>query len=141
MTSPWRVPFDYIPRGLLCNGRWYPILKMEWIEASGLIPFIQDHLWQSATLARLAKEFAALMQELSQRGIAHGDLQHGNLLVTVTGTLKLIDYDGMYVPGLEDLGGRVSSAIRIISSRSHEFRTGDRKVWTASRPGSFIVPS
>ncbi|MFN3333762.1 MAG: hypothetical protein ACK47M_14745, partial [Caldilinea sp.] len=31
--------------------------------------------------------------------IAHGDLQHGNLIV-VQGRLKLIDYDGMYVPAL-----------------------------------------
>ena len=36
--------------------------------------------------------------------IAHGDLQHGNLLVTPFGELKLIDYDGMFVPGLAKIG-------------------------------------
>src|SRR5439155_9947810 len=30
-------------------------------------------------------------------GISHGDLQHGNVLV-VGGELRLIDYDGMFVP-------------------------------------------
>jgi hypothetical protein len=104
MNSAWRVPFDYVPRGILCNGEWYPILKMEWIEASALIPFIENHLWQAGALARLALEFAGIVHDLSEHGIAHGDLQHGNLLVTSVGSLKLVDYDGMYVPGLDQLG-------------------------------------
>jgi hypothetical protein len=44
------------------------------------------------------------VRDLSRHGIAHGDLQHGNILVTPSGELKLIDYDGMYVPGLDGLG-------------------------------------
>jgi hypothetical protein len=104
ISSSWRVPFDYISQGILCNGLWYPILRMEWIEASALIPFIERSLWQPGALARLAKGFADLVQDLSRLGIAHGDLQHGNLLVTNAGGLKLVDYDGMYVPGLEQLG-------------------------------------
>src|SRR5262249_54737919 len=35
-----------------------------------------------------------------QHGIAHGDLQHGNVLV-VNGDFRLVDYDGMYVPALQ----------------------------------------
>lgn len=104
VSKPWRVPFDYVPDGILCRGSWYPILKMEWIEANGLIPFIQAHLWEPPVLAELADKFARMMNDLSQLGIAHGDLQHGNLLVTPAGELKLIDYDGMYVPGLDQLG-------------------------------------
>ena len=104
VNKPWRVPFDYVPDGILCRGSWYPILKMEWIEANGLIAFIEAHLWQPPVLADLADKFARMMSDLSQLGIAHGDLQHGNLLVTPTGELRLIDYDGMYVPGLDQLG-------------------------------------
>ena len=36
---------------------------------------------------------------LERAGIAHGDLQHGNIFV-VDDELKLIDYDGMFVPRL-----------------------------------------
>jgi thiamine kinase-like enzyme len=36
---------------------------------------------------------------LNRAGVAHGDLQHGNILVA-NGKPKLIDYDGMYVPAL-----------------------------------------
>ena len=38
--------------------------------------------------------------ELSQEQIAHGDLQHANVMVTSRGELKLVDYDGMCVPAL-----------------------------------------
>ena len=104
VEKPWRVAFDYVPEGILCRGSWYPILKMEWIDASGLIPFIEAHLWQPPVLADLAGKFARMVDDLALFRIAHGDLQHGNLLVTPAGELKLIDYDGMYVPGLDQLG-------------------------------------
>jgi hypothetical protein len=104
VNKPWTVEFDYLPEGILCQGNWYPALKMEWIEATGLIPFIEAHLWEPQILADLAGKFAQMVGDLSALGIAHGDLQHGNLLVTLSGELKLIDYDGMFVPGLDKLG-------------------------------------
>ena len=41
-----------------------------------------------------------LVAELRGAGIAHGDLQHANVLVTPRGYLKLVGYDGMCVPAL-----------------------------------------
>ncbi len=43
-----------------------------------------------------------MMSDLERANIAHGDLQHGNILI-VNNDLRLIDYDGMYVPGLEGM--------------------------------------
>lgn len=104
VDKPWRVAFEYEPEGILCEGKWFPILKMEWIEATGLIPFIEKHLWQPPVLADLAFKFSSMVSDLEHLGVAHGDLQHGNLLVTPTRELKLIDYDGMFVAGLTQLG-------------------------------------
>jgi hypothetical protein len=104
VDKPWRVEFEYLTEGVFCRGTWYPALKMEWIEAKGLIPYIEAHLWDSNALAHLAAKFAQMVEDLSVLGIAHGDLQHGNLLVTPAGELKLIDYDGMYAPSLTQLG-------------------------------------
>lgn len=104
VNSPWKVGFEYLPEGVLCEGRWYPALKMEWVEATGLLPFVEGHLQDRRILADLALKFAGLVQDLSRHGIAHGDLQHGNILVTPSGELKLIDYDGMFVPGLDSFG-------------------------------------
>jgi hypothetical protein len=104
VREPWRVEFDYLPEGVMCEGHWYPALKMEWIEAVELIPYIEKYLWDSARLADLAAKFARMVGDLAALGIAHGDLQHGNLLVTSSGELKLVDYDGMYVPSLAKMG-------------------------------------
>jgi hypothetical protein len=102
--KPWQVEFDYLTEGVLCSGSWYPALKMEWVDAVGLISFIERHIWEPERVADLASKFAVMMEDLAYYGIAHGDLQHGNLLVTSAGELKLIDYDGMYVPSLAKVG-------------------------------------
>jgi hypothetical protein len=102
--SSWKVVFEYLAEGVLVEGAWRPILKMEWVEAMGLLPFVEANLADQQALANLAGKFRELMRDLSCYGIAHGDLQHGNILVTPSGELKLIDYDGMFVPGSEALG-------------------------------------
>ena len=99
-----KVDFEYLADGVLCQGTRYPVLKMEWVEATGLLPFVEAHLMDRDVLADLAGKFGDLVRDLSRHGIAHGDLQHGNILVTPSGELKLIDYDGMFVPALADLG-------------------------------------
>ncbi|SDM25367.1 hypothetical protein [Nonomuraea jiangxiensis] len=96
----WKIGFDYQPAGIMVAGQTYPILRMEWVEAVGLIRWIEDHLGDRDALFTLAGHFADLTNDLARAGIAHGDLQHGNLLVASDGALKLVDYDGMYVPAL-----------------------------------------
>lgn len=100
LSQPWNIGFEYQPRGVLVSSEWYPLLKMEWAEGSGLIRWIDDHRADPAALASLADRFAALTEDLSAAGVAHGDLQHGNLLVARDGTFRLVDYDGMFVPAL-----------------------------------------
>ncbi|HZS44219.1 MAG TPA: hypothetical protein VFC63_03905 [Blastocatellia bacterium] len=94
---PYTVGFDFQKEGIKLNRRWYPILKMEWIEGDLLIDYVRKHLNKPASLARLASRWVAMARALNAAGVAHGDLQSGNVLV-VRGELKLIDYDGMYVP-------------------------------------------
>ena len=38
-----------------------------------------------------------LVRDLERRRLAHGDLQHGNILIAESG-IKLVNYDGMFVP-------------------------------------------
>jgi hypothetical protein len=104
VTSSWKVEFQYLADGVLCQGTWYPALKMEWVEATGLLTYVEKHLSDRDALADLAERFGDLVRDLARHGIAHGDLQHGNLLVTPSGELKLIDYDGMFVPELSSRG-------------------------------------
>jgi hypothetical protein len=76
---------------------------MEWVQGEPLSAFIERHLGNRSTLLSLARRWVEMVKALQQACIAHGDLQHGNVLV-VEGQLRLIDYDGMYVPALRGEG-------------------------------------
>ena len=96
---PYMVNFAFLPQGILVGGRWFPILKMEWIDGESLHTYVERNLQQPQKLIHLADQWVEMVQNLHERDIAHGDLQHGNVLV-VQDRLRLIDYDGMYVPRL-----------------------------------------
>jgi hypothetical protein len=100
---PYTVGFEYQPQGIRVRGNWYPILKMEWVEGELLHDYLASHLHDSASLHALTERWLRLASDLEQAGCAHGDLQHGNVLV-VNGELKLVDYDGMFVPALVGMG-------------------------------------
>ena len=82
---PSTVAFDYQPEGVRVAGRSYPILKMAWAEGEGLAEFTARHLEDLETLRALAEAWRALLADLAAAGVAHGDLQHGNVLVRTDG--------------------------------------------------------
>lgn len=106
-SLPYTVGFTFLRQGIRIRGQWYPILKMEWVQGEPLHLFIEKHIGNPNALLSLAGRWVQMMRTLKQASIAHGDLQHGNVFV-VGGDLRLIDYDGMYVPALS---GQVSHEI------------------------------
>ncbi len=96
---PYTVQFDFIPKGIKVNGQWYPILKMAWVEGELLDHFMVKHLHNVRILRQLAVRWVRMVNQLESAKMAHGDLQHGNILV-VKGNIKLVDYDAMFVPAL-----------------------------------------
>ncbi len=107
LQIPYMVGFEYIPKGILVKGKWYPSLKMEWAEGELLDKFVYEHLHDSNILQKLAERWLTMVQALEKAGIVHADLQHGNILV-FKNDFKLIDYDGMFVPTLK---GQASNEI------------------------------
>ena len=97
---PYMVDFTFLADGIRIGGRTYPILKMAWLEGESFLSYVERNLHAPARLLDLAQQWVEMAQTIGQAGIAHGDLQHGNILV-VNGRLRLIDYDGMYVPALD----------------------------------------
>jgi hypothetical protein len=93
------VDFQFLEEGIRVNGNWYPILKMEWVNGRSLNHFVQEHLYNTEKIAQLADKFRTMVLNLGTEGIAHGDLQHGNILLCEN-EIRLVDYDGMYVPSL-----------------------------------------
>lgn len=93
------VHFEYVVRGINLRGDWYPIVRMEWVEGEPLSSFVDSHLDDPEALLRIAAQWrggpAASLRGLR---IAHNDLQHGNVMVQADGRLRLVDYDGMFLP-------------------------------------------
>src|SRR5262245_38016579 len=85
---PYTVGFHFLPQGIKVKGHWYPILKMEWVQGELLNDYIKRNLRDSAALANLASRWATMVNALQRATVAHGDLQHGNILV-VNGELRL----------------------------------------------------
>ena len=74
---------------------------MNWVQGLTLTRWVSDNVHKPAAVAHLSRRFDELIRDLTAAGMAHGDLQAGNLLVADDGRLHLVDYDGMYVPGLD----------------------------------------
>ena len=92
--------FKYFTKGILVAGRRYPVLVMKWVEGPTLDVYLDEAVGRREALLHLADEWVKLMGELREAGIAHGDLQHGNIIVE-GGRLRLVDLDGMFVPALK----------------------------------------
>src|SRR5260370_5341410 len=91
--------FLFLKDGILGRGNWFPVVKMAWVDGDLFHRYIEDHLKQPAVLAGLRGKWRTLVRELEAARLAHGDLQHGNILVRKD-SLVLVDYDGMWVPAL-----------------------------------------
>lgn len=100
LSQPWKMDFEYIPEGILVEGARYPILRMRWVDGIQLSNWLNSHYQDQEAVAEVARNFAEIVNDLHQNNMAHGDLQHGNLLVAPDRTLRLVDYDGLFVPSL-----------------------------------------
>ncbi len=101
-TESFLVGTFYLSQGIRIAGQWHPIIKMQWVQGDTLNSFIEKNIGNAGRLKKLIPEFVSLVRRLQRLKIAHGDLQHGNILVR-DGKLFLIDYDGMFLPKLSRL--------------------------------------
>lgn len=97
---PYFVGFEYVPNGIQTAQGGQDIVVMDWVDAQPLKKYISSHLSQPSILLQLAEYFKKMVCEFHTHHIAHGDLQHGNILVKGDGSIVLVDYDSMYVPSL-----------------------------------------
>ena len=99
VLPPSFVHFEFLEHGISLKGAWYPVVRMEWVEGESLSNFVGSHLNDPDALRRIAAQWrggpAASLRGL---GIAHNDLQHGNVMVQADGRIRLVDYDGMFLP-------------------------------------------
>ncbi|HEX7449060.1 MAG TPA: hypothetical protein VF306_16020 [Pirellulales bacterium] len=98
------VGFTYRDDGIRSagDGKFYPLVTMEWVSGETLFKWVarQCRDKNRKELAKAADLWVDLVGQLAAAQIAHGDLQHANVMVTDRGRLKLVDYDCMCVPAL-----------------------------------------
>ena len=104
---PYFVGFKYIPQGIATSSGVVPIVIMDWIEGMSLKNYLKKNLNDREKLIDLADQFLQMSKDLHTAGFSHGDLQHGNIMVNPEGNLFLVDYDSMFVPGLEDMADEI----------------------------------
>jgi hypothetical protein len=96
---PYLSTFSYAPEGIMVGGTRFPILFMKWIDGPTLDLYVSEMLNRRDVLLHLADEWLRVVNAFQTAGIAHGDLQHGNVIVE-HGQLRLIDHDGIFVPAM-----------------------------------------
>ena len=102
---PFGVAFDFLAEGIRVGGVWRPAVKMAWVEGLLLNQLVRENVGKPAVLRTLLVIWSKLCRVLRKTGLGHADLQHGNVILVPgqkagTFDVRLIDYDGMFVPAL-----------------------------------------
>jgi len=100
LKSSYFCDFFYCDEGIVVDGKTYPTTRMKWVDGETINSYIESHINDPESLKSLASSFISMVEFLHEKKIAHGDLQHGNIIVQ-NGEIRLVDYDSIFVPGLE----------------------------------------
>lgn len=98
------VPQIWVENAITIDGQVWPFIKSRFIQAPRLGEFLADRHEEPFVNAALAKQWFEIIKVLESLRIAHGDLDLTNVLVSGDYphvTLRLVDFDSMYVPALE----------------------------------------
>lgn len=102
------VPVEYVSGGIVVGDGVFPTVRMRWVDGVSLGVWLarwaSDPAPDPRSLETVRTAIRTAVDALRRSGVAHGDLQHGNILVRPDLSIWLIDYDGMYLPGLADYG-------------------------------------
>jgi len=95
---PSVVPAQWIDEGVRVHASWWPVVVMPWVSGRPLHDAVEDRLIDPPRLTLLADRWFDLVESLQAKRFAHGDLQHGNVLLTDDDDFQLVDLDGIWVP-------------------------------------------
>lgn len=116
--------FQYIDKGINVEGNIYPTTRMRWIDGITIKDYICQNRNSKDQLITLANNFLKMTQELHSLSFAHGDLQHGNILVDKNHQLYLVDYDSFYCPQLKGEADTVTG----LADYQHPARINNKSV-------------
>ena len=100
--APYVEGATWLDGAIKVNGTTWPVLTMTWIDGRTLNEYVDFLVNDSntAALSMLAVKWRELVSLMQGDEFAHCDLQHGNVMVDQNGELRLVDYDGVWIPQL-----------------------------------------
>lgn len=116
--------FQYIDKGINVEGNIYPTTRMRWIDGITIKDYICQNQNSKDLLIALADNFLKMTRALHAQALAHGDLQHGNILVDRNHQLYLVDYDSFYCPQLKGEADTVTG----LADYQHPARISNKSV-------------
>jgi hypothetical protein len=89
----------WVNDGIRANGRTWPVVCMQWVDGHTLNKYVEDLVEQQdrRALHILAGAWLELIARLQRAEFAHGDLQHGNVMVDTRGEMRLVDFDCAWI--------------------------------------------
>jgi serine/threonine protein kinase len=103
LNNAYFAGFKYIDEAVLVNGTLHPIVLMDWVDGQTLKEYINSNITNTSKILDLAEKFKEMTAYFHKENIAHGDLQHGNILIKSDGSLVAIDYDSMFIEPLNGM--------------------------------------
>ena len=105
LSVDWLCKNTLHKKGIKIKDNLYPITLLEWSHGQKLNDYVSFIIDDNQKISELQNKLVELSHDLEAKDIAHGDIQSGNVLVeqanNVGITLKLVDYDAMYIPTLK----------------------------------------
>lgn len=103
LSESWVCKSKVYPKGITVKGVQFPVILMEWTTGKKINDYVSSIIADNNKITNLQNKLIELNKSLESKGIAHGDIQSGNLLVEESYNdivLKLVDYDPMFIPAL-----------------------------------------
>jgi hypothetical protein len=86
---------SWFDAALLVNDALWPAVTMPWVPGLTLERWLDTYRHDADRVHRLRQRLRAAVDGLQVRGITHGDLQHGNIIISDDDRITLVDYDGV----------------------------------------------
>ncbi len=93
------VPARWIENGIRVKQQDWPVLAMPWIAGDTLNIWLGDNAGNKARVLEVRDALRVACAKLRKLNVVHGDLHHGNIIVTPQGEIRLVDFDGVCIFG------------------------------------------
>src|SRR6266487_463380 len=102
------VPNKWTAPGIRVKANDFPILRLKYLaNGKKLGEYLAEHYQKREVVSLIAQDWLKIIQLFEDQQVAHSDLDLTNVLVWGTYpslSLRMVDFDGMYVPYFEGKG-------------------------------------